>query len=88
MVARLGLGARFLSATKPDKKICLGLDKNFCLAIKYNQYCFLPENIFVLAGLNNSCDELVKVSKDVTSPLVNQVFSAFSCYTVHLPRMF
>ena len=71
-------GARFLLVTKPDKNICLGPDRIFCLAIKYNLYCFLPDKFFVLAGLNDLCGELVKVFKDVTSPLVTQVFSAFS----------
>ena len=42
------LGARFLSATNPDKKICLGPDKFFCLARRYMRYLFLPDKKFYL----------------------------------------
>ena len=50
MTVRTGTGqdATFLSATKPDKKICLGPDKIFCLATKYYRYCFLPDKNFYL----------------------------------------
>ena len=42
----------------PDKKICLGPDKIFCLATKYYRYCFLPDKIFCL-GRSSSYFEVV-----------------------------